>query len=140
MVQRLTEWLNDLIKSAEEDEQFLVSWFKDTQDAPFSIVGGWLEGFAEDFSDILYISKSNPTYAMSVKIVVNEGPYAYTDFEMLDMPIDPKTNEVDDTCFTLEIGEETAEFALFLISEWGRFMEQKGIDVNDYCKRTSKSL
>lgn len=134
MLQRLTEWLYDLVRMAEEDEMFLVSWFKDSMDKPFSIVGGWLDGFSEDFSDILHMSKTNPTCAMSVKIIVNEGPYAYTDFEMLNMPIDPETNEVDDTCFTLEIGENLGEFALFLMSEWGRLMkEQKGIDINDYC-------
>lgn len=134
MLQKLTDWLYDLVRKAEEDEIFLVSWFKDSLDKPFGIVGGWLDGFSEDFSDILHMSKTNPTCAMSVKIIINEGPSACTDFETLNMPIDPETNEVDDTCFTLEIGENLEEFAQFLMSEWGRLMkEQKGLDINDYC-------
>jgi hypothetical protein len=126
MLHRLTEWLEDLRKSAEEDEQFSISWFGDTKDKPFSIIGGWLDGFSEEYSDILHISKSNPSYAMCVKIAINEGPYAYTDFELMDMPIDPATEEVDDTCIALEKDEELAELAMFFAAEWDRIMKEYG--------------
>ena len=128
-IEQLAAWVRSLIEDAKNDEQFSVAWFEGTKKEPFSIVGGWMEGFSEDYSDLLCISKSNPTYAMCVKIVVNEGPYAYTDFEVMNMPFDPETNKVDDTCIALEREEDYEAMALFFLNEWERIMKEHGEDV-----------
>lgn len=124
MLQRLTEWLKDLMRMADEEEDFIMSWFSDTKDEPFSIVGGWQEGFSKDYSDLLYISKTNSSYAMCVKIAINEGSYAYTDFELLNMPVNNETNEVDDTCLALERADDPAKLAQFLMTEWERLSKE----------------
>jgi hypothetical protein len=125
-VESLADWIRSLIEDAKKDEQFSIAWFGPTKNEPFSIVGGWMEGFSEDYSDLLCISKSEPNYAMCIKIVVNEGPYAYTDFEIMNMPFDPETNEVDDTCIALEYEDNPEETALFFMTEWERIMKEHG--------------
>ena len=65
------------------------------------------------------MSKSNPTWAMCVKVVVNNGPYASVDFEQLDMPTTPN-GEVDDTCLTLEHSDDPKALAQFFEMEWER--------------------
>lgn len=122
-VERLAEWLRSLIEAAKNDESFSIAWYKETEDTPFSIIGGWMEGFSEDYNDILCISKSNPKYAMCVKIAVNEGPYAYTDFEIMNMPVDGEGN-VDDTCIALDYDEDVNGLALWLSSEWERITKE----------------
>lgn len=122
-IKALTDWIDDLKKAAENDESFDIAWFKDTENEPLSIIGGWLEGFSEDYSDLLYISKSNPKYAMCIKIANNEGPYLYTDFEMMNMPID-KNSEVDDNCIALERTDSSEELAKFYLLEWERLMKE----------------
>jgi hypothetical protein len=118
----LADWIEELQYLAKNDENFLVSWFKPTEDLPISIVGGWLDGYDSVDADLFCLSKSNPTYGMSIKIVVNEGPYAYCDFETLDMPLLPN-DEVDDTILTLEWTDNPAAVASFFASEWERIME-----------------
>ena len=118
-VKALSALLTSLQTAAKEDEQFSVSWFLPTKEAPFSIVGGWMRGFSEDYSDLLCISKSNPEYAMCVKIIKNEGPYAYCDFEVLNMPLDAN-GEVNDTCIALEYGDDTEAMAEFFLLELER--------------------
>lgn len=125
-IDKLADWLRDLIEAAKKDEQFSISWFKETENDPFSIIGGWMEGFSADYDDVLCVSKSNPEYAMCVKIAVNEGPYAYTDFELMDMPIDPVTDEVDDTCIALDYDEDVVGLAQFLAGEWERITKEYG--------------
>lgn len=124
-IKNLAEWIEDLKEAANNDERFSISWFKETEDKPFSIVGGWDEGFSADYNDILYISRSNPTYAMCVKIAVNKGPYAYTDFEMMDMPTD-SDGDIEDTCISLELNENAEALAMFLYTEWERIMKEYG--------------
>ena len=118
----LAGWIKGLKQAAREDEQFSVSWFIPTKESPFSIVGGWLDGFDPSQADLFCQSKSNPTYAMSIKIIVNEGNYAYCDFETLDMPMS-EDGEVDDTCFTLEWDENPEAIANFFMIEWERLMD-----------------
>jgi hypothetical protein len=125
-LESLTEWVRSLMDRAKKDDQFSVSWFPGTKNEPFNIVGGWVEGFSEDYSDLLYISKSEPEYAMCIKIVENEGPYAYVDFETLNMPYDRETNEVDDTCIALEYEDNPEETAAFFLGEWERIMKEHG--------------
>lgn len=122
-VKALTDWIDDLKKAAENDESFDIAWFKGTENEPLSIIGGWLEGFSEAYSDLLYISKSNPKYAMCIKIANNEGPYLYTDFEMMNMPID-KNGEVDANCIALERTDNSEELARLYLIEWERLMKE----------------
>jgi hypothetical protein len=89
-----------------------------------------MEGFSEDYSDLLCISESNPKYAMCIKIAVNEGPYAYTDFELMNMPVDPETKEVDDTCIALEYNDDSESLAQFLLMELERITKEYG-DADD---------
>jgi hypothetical protein len=124
MIKKLAEWIESLKDDAENDNPFNIAWFSGTKNAPFSIIGGWMEGFSEDYSNLLCISKSNPSYAMAIKIAVNEGPYAYTDFEIMNMPIDPETEEVDDTCIALEFDDDSEVLAQFFLTEWERIMKQ----------------
>jgi hypothetical protein len=122
-LKNLVQWLDDLKEAAKEDQSFSIAWFKETETSPFSIIGGWMSGFSETWDDLLCVSKSNPTYAMCVKIAVNEGPYAYTDFEAMDMPVN-EDGEVDDNCIALEYGDNTEELAFFLFNEWEKLMEE----------------
>ena len=122
-IESLAKWIRFLIDTAKEDEDFGVAIFKETINEPFIIVGGWKEGFSTDWDDILCISKSNPKLAMSMKIVVNEGPYEYANFELMPMPTD-KNGEVDDTCITLELDEDVYSTARFFKTEWERIMEE----------------
>ena len=126
MIKKLTDWLEGLKQAAREDEQFSISWFKPTENDPFSIIGGWMEGFSENYSGLVCISKGDPSYAMCVKIAVNEGPYAYTDFELMNMPINTNTEEVEDTCIALEYDDDTESLAQFLLMELERITKEYG--------------
>lgn len=119
-IESLAAWIEELKEAAKKDEQFSISWFKGTKDEPFSIIGGWDGRFSESMADILCSSNGDPSYAMCVKIAVNEGPYAYTDFEIMNMPINPETKEVDDTCIALEWEDDPMLTAEFFMSEWER--------------------
>ena len=122
-LKNLVQWLDDLKEAAKDDQSFSIAWFKETETSPFSIIGGWSGGFSEEWNDLLCVSKSNPTYAMCVKIAVNEGPYAYTDFEVMNMPVN-EDGEVDDNCIALEYGDNTEELAAFLLNEWEKLMSE----------------
>lgn len=122
-VKALAAWIESMKEAAKKDEQFSVAWFKPTENDHFAIVAGWMSGFSEDYSDLLCISKSNPEWAMCVKIVENEGPYAYCDFEVLNMPVD-ETGEVDNTCIALEYNDNSEALAEFFISELERMTDQ----------------
>lgn len=122
-IKNLAEWIDSLKEAAKKDERFSISWFADTKDKPFSIIGGWMGGFSESYSDILCISKSEPKYAMCIKIAINEGPYAYTDFEIMDMPIDAE-GYVDDTCIALEYDDNSESLAKFLLIELDRISSE----------------
>lgn len=118
-IDRLADWLRDLIEAAKDDQSFCIAWYDETEKEPFSIIGGWMKGFSEAYDDVLCISKSNPSYAMCVKIAINEGPYDYTDFEIMNMPID-KNSEVDNTCIALNYDEDVVGLAQFFAVEWER--------------------
>jgi hypothetical protein len=120
--EQLTSWIAGLQEAAKNDKQFLVDWFKRTKEEPFSIVGGWLSGFNPSEADLFCQSKSEPTYCMCIKICVNEGPYAYCDFETLDMPM-TEDGEVDDNCIALEWKDDPAKVAEFFMIEWEQLMD-----------------
>jgi hypothetical protein len=122
-INSLVVWIESLKEAARKDETFSISWFKGTKNESFSIIGGWMEGFSDSYDDLLCISKSNPKYAMCVKIAINEGPYAYTDFEMMNMPYDEEGN-VDDTCVALQWDDDAEELAAWLLTEWERIMKE----------------
>ena len=122
-VAKLADWIESLKKAAEEDSNELIFWFKDTENEPFSIIGGWMEGFSASYSDILYVSRRNPKYAMCIKIAVNDGPYEFTDFELMTMPVNSK-GEVEDTCIALELEDNSEALALFLLTEWERITKE----------------
>lgn len=122
MIKRLANWIDNLRTAAMNDECFSVAWFGDTKNSSFNIVGGWLEGFSADYDDLYYISKSEPRFAMCVKIAVNDGQYC-PDFETLLMPEDDEGN-VDDTCIALELDDDSEALAEWLFSEWERITEE----------------
>jgi hypothetical protein len=112
----LVTWLQGLIDAAKNDESFSVAWFKPTKNDPYSIVGGWMPGFTDSVYHFPCVSKSNPDYAMCVKVIVNEGPYAYCDFETLDMPLNPN-GYVHDTCIVLEYDDDLLGLAQYYLKE-----------------------
>lgn len=124
-LEELSAWIRSLIDAAKNDDAALVYWFGPTKNCPISIVGGWQQGeHTEENRDLFCVSPSNPSYSMRVKIVTNEGPYAYTDFDMLNMPVD-SNGEVEDTCVILEWYDynHTDNIASFFKSEWERLAE-----------------
>lgn len=118
MLHNLIKWLEDLINKAELDTES-VSYFKDTKDSPYCIVGGWVEGYSNKLTDFLYISESNPNYAMCVKIVKQEAsPDVNLDY-LLEV-INPETGDVEFETLPIERNDDLTELARFLISEWER--------------------
>ena len=74
---------------------------------------------------ICYISEEDPTYALCVKIVLNQGPYAYTDFELMDMPTNDE-GDIEDTLIAIQRddGDDDLEaLAKFLFGEWQRLTQ-----------------
>ena len=122
-IKNLAAWIEDIKEAAKDDNSFSIAWFKDTEDKPFSIVAGWQKMFDKDYSDLFCCSKSHPEYVMCLKIVENDGPYAYTDFDAMNMPTDQLGN-VDDTCIPLEWDDSAEAAAAFFLCEWERIMTE----------------
>lgn len=123
VLRNLAEWIESLKEDARKDNCYSIAWFGDTKNEPFSIIAGWMEGFYEDYSDFVCVSKADPAYALCIKIAVNNGPYAYTDFEIMNMPID-KNGEVDDTCIVLEYDDDAESLAQFMLGELERITKE----------------
>ena len=120
MLIEATDWVEELRKKAEADEDFAYSIYRpEFCKGKFAIVGGWMQGFNKYHTDLLYISESNTEYAMCIKIVVDDGPWAFAEFETLNMPID-EDGEVDDTCLALERDDTSESVALFYLNEIDR--------------------
>jgi hypothetical protein len=126
-IKNLAAWIDDLKEAAKDDNCFSIAWFKDTENSPFAIIGGWQKMFKEDYSDLFCCSKTEPEYVMCIKIAKNEGPYAYTDFDAMNMPTD-KLGNVDDTCIPLEWDDSSEAAAAFFLCEWERIMTEHGED------------
>lgn len=122
-IRKLAAWIESLKEAARKDIWFSVSWFKETENAPFSIIGGWDCCFSENQTDILCCSKSDPSYAMSVKIITNNDTELYPEFEFYNMPTN-KSGEVDDTCIALEWRDSAERAAEFFYGEWERIMKE----------------
>jgi hypothetical protein len=129
--EQLAEWLEDIKEAAKDDTSFSIAWFKGTEDEPLSIIAGWQECFADnsEVDDLFCCSKSQPKYVMCVKIAENEGPYAYTDYEIMNMPWDRETGDVDDTEVFLEWDDPVDYMADHFRADWLRLMRESGADV-----------
>lgn len=129
-IKLLADWIRGLISEAELDTNLSVSQFTavDDEDSPFVIAGGWSEGFSKDFADLLYVSKSQPEYAMCIKIAVKDNATICTDFDLLSMPM-YKHGEVDDTCIPLERGEDPEDAATFFLMEFERVNKEHKADL-----------
>lgn len=124
-IKNLAAWIDDIKEAAKDDTSFSIAWFPETEKFPFSIIAGWQDMFdKEDYSDVFCCSKSHPNYVMCVKIAENDGPYAYTDFEAMNMPYDRETGDVDDTCIPLEWDDNPECAAEFFMHEWERIMKE----------------
>ena len=123
-VNKLADWIADLKEAAKDDEFFSIAWYSETEEEPLSIIGGWSEYFGSDNidnADLFCLSKSHPKYAMCIKIAVNEGPYLFTDFDIMNQPID-QNDEVFDTCIVLEWDDSPMAAAQFFKTEWEQMM------------------
>ena len=122
---KLATWIRNLIEDAKADTPTAVFWFnhEEYDDAKFCIVGGWSNGFSEEYNDILCISKSSPNYAMCVKIVHNDGPYAAPDFDSLGSPVN-FDGGIEDLCIALDLDEDVNGLAQFLLTELERVSKE----------------
>lgn len=128
-IKDLATWIEGLKEAAKNDEAISISWFKETKDYPFAIIGGWADGFSDNYADIMCLSKADPCYAMCVKIAINEGPYAYTDYEIMNMPYNEETGGVDDTEQVLEWDDDPESLAVWLLGEWERIMKEHEAEI-----------
>lgn len=120
-VQEITTWLKEITANPAED--IAIFWFNKTKHSPLSIIGGWCGGFSEEYKDLLYLSEEDPTYALCVKIVLNQGPYAYTDFELMDMSTNDE-GDIEDTLIAIQRDDDDLEaLAKFLFGEWQRLTQ-----------------
>lgn len=120
--EQLIDWIENIRKAAKDDESFSIAWFKPTKNCPFAIIAGWQELDEPDGEDSFCRSKSQPEYVMSIKVAENEGPYAYTDYEIMNMPWDSESGDVDDTEVFLEWDDPVDYMADHFMAEWSRVM------------------
>lgn len=120
--EQLIDWIENIRKAAKDDESFSIAWFKPTKNCPFAIIAGWQELDEPDGEDSFCRSKSQPEYVMSIKVAENDGPYAYTDYEIMNMPWDSESGDVDDTEVFLEWDDPVDYMADHFMAEWSRVM------------------
>ena len=123
--EQLTAWIEEIKEAAKDDTTFSIAWFNGTKDSPLAIVAGWAPLFSDksEVNDLFCCSKSHPEYVMCIKIAKNEGPYVYIDYEFMNMPTDPETEEVENTEVMLEWDDPSDYAAEFFMHEWERLME-----------------
>ena len=123
--EQLATWIEAIKDAAKDDTSFSISFFGGTAKAPLAIIAGWTECFADNsgVEDLFCCSKSQPRYCMCIKIAENDGPQAYTDYELMNMPIDSKTGEVENTEVMLEWNDPADYAAEFFMHEWERLMD-----------------
>lgn len=129
-IKLLAEWIDGLTREAELDTNLSVSQFTAAGDdnSPFVLVGGWSAGYAESCADILYLSKSHPTYAMCIKVAAKSSSGTCINFDSFEMPT-YKHGEVDDTCIPLERGEDAEDAAKFFLMEFERVNKEYEADL-----------
>ena len=130
-IDELSIWIRGIIASAELDVADQIFWFVPTMNSPFSIIAGWHEYFSDvsEVDDMFCISASNPKYVMCIKVVENKGPYAYTEYELMNTPTDPDTGDVDDNEIMLEWEDDPDALAEFFLTEWERIMEEHSEEI-----------
>ena len=127
---QLIDWIKSLKEAARDDTSFSIAWFRPTEDFPFSIIAGWQEyDEPTDEEDSFCRSKSQPKYVMCIKIAENEGPYAYTDYEIMNMPWNRETGDVDITEVPLSWDDPVDYVADHFRAEWLRIVKEYGVDV-----------
>lgn len=122
--EQLIDWIEDLREAAKDDTSFCIAWFKPTESCPFAIIAGWQELDEPDGEDSFCRSKSHPKYVMAIKIAENHGPYAYTDYEVMDMPWARESGDVDDTEVFLEWTDSVDYLADHIEADWIRVTEE----------------
>lgn len=124
--EQLAGWITEIKEAAKDDYSFSIAWFNGTENAPLSIIAGWAEKFSNEseVDDLFCCSKSQPKYVMCIKIAENEGPYAYTDYEVMNMPYDRVSGEVENTEVMLEWDDPVEYMAEFFMHEWERLMDE----------------
>lgn len=122
--EQLIDWIEDIRDAAKDDTSFCIAWFKPTESCPYAIIAGWQELDEPERDDSFCRSKSHPKYVMAIKIAENHGPYAYTDYEVMDMPWDRESGDVDDTEVFLEWTDSVDYLADRIEAEWLRVMEE----------------
>ena len=127
--EQLIDWIKGIRKAAKDDESFSIAWFEPTKTYPFAIIAGWQELDEPEGEDSFCRSKSQPKYVMAIKVAENDGPYAYTDYEIMNMPWDSYSGDVDDTEVFLEWDDPVDYMADHFIAEWRRVMKKYGADV-----------
>ena len=120
--EQLIDWIESIRKAAKDDESFSIAWFKPTKNCPFAIIAGWQELDELEGEDSFCRSKSQPKYVMAIKVAENDGPYAYTDYEIMNMPWDSESGDVDDTEVFLEWDDPVDYMADHFMAEWSRVM------------------
>ena len=128
-IKLLADWVSNLMTEAENDTNLSVSQYQaaGVDDSPFVIAGGWSEGFSEEYADLLYVSKSDPKYAMCIKVAIKDDSLGI-DFDSLSMPT-YKHGEVDDTCVPLELGDDPEAVASFFLMEFERISKEYEADL-----------
>ncbi len=126
----LIDWIESIKEAARDDNCFSIAWFKPTENFPFAIIAGWQEyDEPTDEEDTFCRSKSQPKYVMCIKVAENEGPYAYTDYEIMNMPWDRESGDVDITEVPLSWDDPVDYMADHFRAEWLRVMKEHGEDV-----------
>ena len=121
-VNNLAAWINSLREKTMNGEQFTTAWFEETKDAPISIVGGWLNGFAA-FADSgsFCMNKSNKDQALCIAVVVNNGEDETIELDDLKF-CDAPNGVPEDLSIAISPTDDTKVFGAFLIMEWERIM------------------
>ena len=132
LLECLTTWIAGIKEEAKADTANNLFWFLPTDKEQFTIVAGWQKLFSKydlfNNSEFFCCSKSNPEYAMCVKVVDNKQDTVYLDFDSVDMPLD-KNGNVDNTCIPLEWDDVPEIVAEFFLHEWERIMREHGNEV-----------
>ena len=123
-IEELAAWIQYLKDAAKVDTTDKVFWFEGTEGMAYQIVGGWSEGFSEDYADVFCLSESEPWKAMCIKIAEHKDALKPTDFDFIDEPVN-SVGEVEGCCVPLEWDDTPVVAAAFYTIEWERLMAEK---------------
>lgn len=115
-VKELTNFIASAVDEMPEFDDGEFRWFE--LDGDLAVVIGWESGFGEELRDDAIQSKSDPNYALCIKIGENPNGYAYTDMEMTNMPFSKEDGEVWDTDTSLYKGQDFTKLAKWYLNEY----------------------